>query len=276
MAPQRLLGGGLRLDPGLAQAAIARLAAAMEMTLEAAALGIVRVANAAMVRALRRVSVERGIDGRRCTLLAYGGAGPMHAVEVARGFGIAKVLVPAHSSVFSALGCVSAEMSYSQQRTVRMAAGEWESGRLHEIRQSLRCRLAAPLLAAGCSEADICLEEVAAVRYRGQSYAIEIANPTFEDPERLGQDFLDRHEELYGFATGEPWELVAIRQRAFVSRSRANGRPVVANGDGAGPVKTAFSTFDSAGAVVTPRYDRAGLAAGQALRGPAILQDASS
>ena len=276
MDPQRVLGGGLRLDPGLARDAIASLAADMGMTLEAAARGIVTVANAAMVQALRRITVERGIDGRRCTLLAYGGAGPMHAVEVARAFGISRVVVPAHSSVFSALGCVSAEMSYSQQRTVRMAAGDWQPPRLDKVRHALRRRLAAPLLAAGCGENDMCSEEVAAVRYRGQSYAIEIANPTFDDPERLGRDFLDRHERLYGFATDEPWELVAIRQRVFVPRSPDNGRPAVADGDGSAPVKTAPCTFDSGGALATPRYNRADLAVGSKLGGPAIVEDASS
>ena len=122
MDRERVLGGGLRLDTGAARDALAPLASAMGMSVEAAALGVVKVANAAMLRALRRVTVERGVDGRRCTLLAFGGAGPMHAVALARAFSIAHVVVPAHSSIFSALGCVAAEMSYAQQRTLRMAA----------------------------------------------------------------------------------------------------------------------------------------------------------
>jgi len=276
MDPQRVLGSGLQLDLGLARDVLASLGSDMDMTVEAAALGIVRVADAVMVGALRRVTVERGIDGRRCTLLAYGGAGPMHAVEVARAFGISTVVVPAHSSVFSALGCVSAEMSYSQQRTVRMAVGEWDTRRLDDVRQSLRYRLAAPLMAAGYSDGDICVEEVAAVRYRGQSYAIEIANPMFDDLERLGREFLDLHEKLYGFATDEPWELVSIRQRVSIPRSRDDFRSAVEGGDGSALVKTALCTFKVGGAVPTPRYDRADLAVDRALSGPAIVEDASS
>ena len=274
--PGRILGGGLQLDADLAHSAIARLAAAMGMSSEAAALGIVRVANAAMVTALRRITVERGIDGRACVLIAYGGAGPMHAVDVARAFGISKVVVPAHSSVFSALGCVSAEMSYSQQRTVHMAAGAWQPDRLDQIRQSLRRRLAAPLLAAGCSEDDMRVEEIAAIRYRGQSYAIEIADPCFDDPVLLGRSFLERHEKLYGFATEEPWELVAIRQRVSSPRRAGAIRAAAAHGQGGAPMKTAPCTFDATGAMATPRYDRAGLAAGHMLHGPAIVEDASS
>jgi N-methylhydantoinase A len=276
MDPQQALGRGLQLDLGLARDALAGLASDMDMTVEAAALGVVRVANAAMVQALRRVTAERGIDGRHCTLLAYGGAGPMHAVEVARAFGIAKVVVPAHSSVFSALGCVSAEMSYSQQRTVRMAVGEWDTRRLDDIRQSLRVRLAAPLLAAGYGEDAMRVEEVAAVRYRGQSYAIEIVSPMFDDLERLGRDFLGLHEKLYGFATDEPWELVSIRQRVSMPRSGDDLCSTAVGGDGSAPVKTAPCVFNVAGEVPTPRYDRAGLAAERALSGPAIVADASS
>ena len=86
MSPDRLIGADIRLDVGAAKAIVAPLASAMGTSEEEAALGIVRVANASMLRALRRVTVERGIDGRRCTLLAFGGAGPMHAVELARAF----------------------------------------------------------------------------------------------------------------------------------------------------------------------------------------------
>ena len=147
MAPDRIIGGDIRVDPAAARTAVAPLASAMDMSVEAAALGVVRVANSTMLRALRRVTVERGVDGRQCTLLAFGGAGPMHAVELARAFSIAKVVVPAHSSVFSALGCVSARMSYAQQRTLRMAVDEWDAQRLERAREDLRSRLAAPLAA---------------------------------------------------------------------------------------------------------------------------------
>jgi len=225
-----------------------------------------------MVRALRRITVERGIDGRQCALIAFGGAGPMHAVEVARAFGIAQVLVPANSSMFSALGCVSAEMSYSQQRTLRMAVGDWDGARLDEARRTLRARLAAPLLAAGHGEDEMRVEEVASVRYSGQSYAIEIPGPAYGDPARLGADFLERHEKLYGFATDEPWELVAIRQRVFVPRPLSDSRSAPAGG-GAGPTGTAPCSFGEGEAIPTPRHGRAGLQPDRAISGPAIIED---
>jgi len=272
----RVLGDGLRLDAEAARAAVAGLAREMDMAIEDAALGIVRVADAAMVRALRRITVERGIDGRRCALIAFGGAGPMHAVEVARAFGIARVIVPANSSVFSALGCVGAELAYSQQRTLRMAATDWDAARLAAARAELRARLAAPLVAAGHDAAELAVEEVAAIRYAGQSYAIEINRPAFDDPAALGRAFVARHEALYGFATDEPWELVAIRQRVSVPRA-GEAIPHPAGGDGAAaPARGGLCVFARLGAVETPRHDRVALGADRRIDGPAIVEDVCS
>ena len=276
MDPDRVIGGDIRLDPAAARAAIAPLASAMGTTVEAAALGVVRVANSAMLRALRGVTVERGIDGRRCALLAFGGAGPMHAVELARAFSIARVIVPAHSSVFSALGCVSAKMSYAQQRTLRMAVGDWDVERLDRARQDLKVRLVAPLATAGYGEDEMVVEEVAAVRYSGQSYAIEIANAALDDPVRLSRDFLDRHRALYGFATEEPWELVSIRLRVSVPRTGEEHWPASDTEGEPLPARTLPCTFDAGGPAATPRYDRAGLVAGRPLAGPVVVEDAWS
>ncbi|MBC8242058.1 MAG: hydantoinase/oxoprolinase family protein, partial [Alphaproteobacteria bacterium] len=273
MDPNRVIGGNMKLDIEAARSVLASLAEAMDMTPEAAALGVVRVANSAMVRALRRITVERGIDGRGCILLAYGGAGPMHAVEVARAFGISKVVVPANSSVFSALGCVSAEMSYSQQRTLRMPGNEWDVKSLDEARLSLKERLAGPLKAAGHTDAEMVVVEIAAVRYNGQSYAIEISNPTFDNPDQLGRMFVKRHQALYGFATQEPWELVSIRQHVSIPRSHKNMALANVKAGSNEPVKITNCFFTAQGGVPTPRYNRAGLESNQAIDGPAIIED---
>ena len=277
MDPDQVIGGDIRLDAAAARAAIAPLAATMDMTVEEAALGVVRVANSSMLRALRRVTVERGIDGRQCTLLAFGGAGPMHAVELARAFSIDTVVVPAQSSVFSALGCASAGMSYAQQRTLRMAMDDWDCARLNRARRELKSRLAAPLVAAGYGEGEIEVEEVAAIRYRGQSYAIEIAHAPLGDRTRLDRAFLDRHRALYGFATEEPWELQSIRIRVSAPRTNGGHRPATTVETAVpAPDTTLPCTFDARGPIATPRHARTGLAAGRLLAGPAVVEDAWS
>ena len=273
--PERLLGDGMRLDEPAARAAIDPVAFAMGVDVETAALGIIRVANSAMVRALRRVTVERGIDGRRCTLLAFGGAGPMHAVEVARAFSIAKVVVPAHSGVFSALGCAEAQMSYSRQRTLHMPVAGWDRERLHRTRRELVTRLVAPLAAAGHDASEVTVEEVAAVRYGGQSYAVELSDPPFEDAACMGARFFDRHRSLYGFATEEPWELVSIRTRAFVPRTRGRSAPIQERrGEREqARIRSLPCTFAAGEKTMTPRHDRAALVAGRPLEGPIIVED---
>ena len=142
-------------------------------------------------------------------------------------FGIRRVVVPRFSSVFSAVGCVTAEMSYTQQRTVRMSSAAWEPGRLDRIRADLRGRLAEPFEAVGRAFEML---EVAAIRYSGQSYAVEVRDPAFDRLDALGRQFRERHEAQYGFATDEPWELVAIRTR--FSAPRTNHLPVISGDSG--------------------------------------------
>ncbi len=267
--------GDLHLDVAAARTALSPLAAMLGTGVEQLALGIVRVANAAMARALRRVTVEKGVDGRRCTLVAFGGAGPMHAVELARSFDIGRVVVPRFSSAFSALGCVSAEMSYTQQRTVYMVNTEWRQARLNAIRSELRERLSAHFADADC---DACaLTEFAAIRYSGQSYAVEVTEPALDDPVRLGEQFRARHRTLYGFATDEPWELMTLRITLTAPR-RARPQLTATRHDNVDEVvvRSTPCWFAADGPRETRRYARDALGKGSAVHGPAIIEDAWS
>ena len=135
--PTRRLGGAITLDVAAAEAALAPLAHRLGVSVVELALGVQRVANATMVRALARVTVERGVDGRQCTLLAFGGAGPMHAARLAREFGIGEIVVPRFSSGFSALGCIVADMSYTQQQSVRMLSTHWDADRFGALQDGM-------------------------------------------------------------------------------------------------------------------------------------------
>ncbi len=274
--PERRLGASVRLDSGRAERALAPLARDMGVGVVEAALGVARVVNANMARALRRVTVERGIDGRRCTLLAFGGAGPMHAVELARSFGIERVVVPNLSGVFSALGCLSAEKSYAQQQTVRMAASEWDAEGLVRIRDALVARLGAPLAAAGHAPEEMRVEHIALMRYTGQSYAIEVPAPALEDRRRLDADFRTEHERLYGFAPDEPCELVALRVRVSVPRGLPPLAPGAEDAPSGDAARTAPAWFAPGAPAPTPRHARGALAPGQSIAGPAIVEDAWS
>ncbi len=234
-----------------------------------------RVANAAMVRALARVTVERGVDGRQCTLLAFGGAGPMHAVGLAREFGIADILIPRFSSAFSALGCVVADMSYTQQQAVRLLSHAWDAGRFQALHDGMLATLTEPLARQGHEADAVTVERTALVRYVGQSYAVEVPFALPLDLDRLGADFRRRHHEIYGYATAEEWEMQSLRMRASVPRRTRFGS-VSAPAAAPQPLSVGPCWFEAAAPHPTPRFERDQLPPGWRLDGPAIVEDAWS
>jgi N-methylhydantoinase A len=271
----RRLGGAIALDVELAKAALAPLAKRLGVSVIELALGVQRVANATMVRALARVTVERGVDGRQCTLLAFGGAGPMHAAQLAREFGISEIVVPRFSSGFSALGCIVADMSYTQQQAVRMLSTHWDTDRFANLHDDMLGTLIAPLQRQGHDRAAIAVERTALVRYVGQSYAVEVPFAAPLDLERLGSDFRNRHREIYGYATDEHWEMQSLRLRALVPRRTTLG-PFAAANAMPQPTSIAPCWFEPAAPHDTPRYDRDLLPGGAMIAGPAIVEDAWS
>jgi len=191
------LAGGIVLDLDLARQAIGELAGRLGLTIEECAEGIVRVANSEMIRALRVVTVQRGLDPRRFTLLAYGGAGPLHAAGVAEELGIRSVLVPMTGGVFSALGLAAADRRRDEVQTVLAAEAD----------------LDAATLAGLAGEADQASWDV---RYRGQSFELTVSDSPGAriDPARLRELFERAHEERYGYADPTaPIELVTVRRR---------------------------------------------------------------
>ncbi len=274
LSTKRLLGGTVRLDRDKARAALAGLGSALDTAVQETAIGVYRIANASMARALRRVTVERGVDARGCSLIAFGGAGPMHAVALAREFGIAQVVVPKFSSVFSALGCLTAELSYSEQKTIRMASADWDQAAMDGHCQSMQDRLSAPVLAAGHKAGDIAADHVALIRYSGQSDTVEVAFDLPCDPDALGRDFRAQHDKLYGFATDEPWMLETLRI-TVTARSKSDigdlHEQVLDQSDA--PISVDDCWFDTSGPVPTNRYERGALPVDLALPGPAIIED---
>ncbi|MCC6304673.1 MAG: hydantoinase/oxoprolinase family protein [Rhodobacteraceae bacterium] len=272
--PARPLGGRIHLRPEAARQALAPVAAALGRDIEATALGVVEVAHALMARALRRVSVDRGIDARDCALIAFGGAGPMHACGLADATGIGRIVVPAASGAFSALGCTTATARHVRQHTLRLASRGWS-----EEGFARRCRaVEAETLAALSGEqeaggAGARLERVALVRYAGQSGTVEVALGEDRSAAAIGAGFRAAHRRLYGFATGEEWILEALR----VTASRPRPGPAPAGGcTGARRNLTltpASCRFDGAGARAVPRHWRSDLDPGARLAGPRLIVD---
>jgi N-methylhydantoinase A len=204
------LAGGVELDSRAAESAIAALAAELDLDPIGCAEGILRVANAEMVRAMRVVTVERGIDPRDYALLAFGGAGPLHAAQIADELGIRTILCPRASGVLAALGLVVSRRRRDVQRTVLLTGESLTADAISSTVEELGSQARRALGAA-----DAALEATYELRYRGQSFELPIAGPTSATPEELRQAFEVEHEDRYGYRdTDRPLELVTIRVTA--------------------------------------------------------------
>ncbi|MBS1802449.1 MAG: hydantoinase/oxoprolinase family protein [Acidobacteria bacterium] len=208
--PDHFLGGAMRLDPSRARNALSAIGGNGFASLEHLAEGIVRVANARMESALRRVSVERGFDPRVFTLLAFGGAGPLHACALAHALGIRRVLIPSAPGALSALGILDADLRREFSRTVMLAPG---SSTVAEVFRALESE-ARSVFAS--ESARVILKRSADLRYHGQGYELRIdwsANAVAR--------FHELHAQSYGYSDpARPIEIVTLRVQAIVRRSK--------------------------------------------------------
>jgi N-methylhydantoinase A len=189
------LAGGVRLHPELAREAVSRLAKQLGIEPRRAAEGIVEIADAEMLRAMRTLTVARGIDPRRYALLAFGGAGPLHATAIAEALGIRRILCPSFGGVLSALGLALAAPR-------RDAAGSFEAAQVPRLRERALAELGA----------EAARERVRyALRYRGQSFELPVEASASADGEELRELFEQAHERAYGYRQdGLDVELVTV------------------------------------------------------------------
>ena len=281
LLPDRFLGGRLPLSVEAARRALRPIARAYARLaggdLQRAAASIVRVANVNMERALRVVSVERGHDPRRFTLVAFGGAGPLHACELAEALAIPRVLVPPFPGVLSAFGMAAAPVTHDEvQAFLGPVPADGHGGfakKLERAFAGLEARAKRALAGSG----RIRLRRALDLRYAGQSYelTVPIASPPAGcAPSRFLPAFHRAHRRRYGHLSreGRPVEVVALRVRA-----EAPGTPIASGPPlpkGSGDAKAAllewwpvwFGTMRRAAV-----YDRSLLGAGDRLRGPALV-----
>jgi N-methylhydantoinase A len=224
LAPDSALAGGVDLDAESARTAVAQLGDALGLEELDTAEGIVRVANQEMVRALRVVTVERGVDPRRFALMPFGGAGPMHAAAIAEQLDMSTILCPRASGVLSALGLCASDRRRDSGRTVLLSGEELSADRIADEVAALAERAGEGLHEA---EPRVSYE----MRYRGQAFELSIPGPPRPDPAELGERFAAAHEDRYGYRDPEGLvELVNIRLAMVVPGP--NPRPAAASGPG--------------------------------------------
>jgi N-methylhydantoinase A len=249
-----------------------------------AAEGIMRVANANMERALRVISVQRGHDPRLFTLVAFGGAGPLHACDLADALSIPRLLVPRYPGVLSAFGMAAADVTrdYSQAFLATVGPDDSDGGlaaRLAAAYEALEKRARAEMRAEGRPGDTLPLERAADLRYAGQSH--ELTVPVEEPaPAALLGRFHALHQERYGYSDADSTvEVVTLRLRAVSPVEGPLLEPLAGGGPDATPARIGersvwFST--QGGAVEAAVYDRERLLAGNVLVGPALVLQVDS
>jgi N-methylhydantoinase A len=260
LADGATLGGEVVLRRELAEAALERLGSELGLDALETALGIVRVANAEMTRALRVISVERGLDPREFALVAFGGAGAMHACALADELQIRTLIVPKAAGVLSALGLAISDVRRDYVEALLCPLDELEADRLEgafaELEQRARDHLEDPELA-----------RAADLRYRGQSFELTVDGG---EAERLAERFHERHEQRYGYRMDdEPLELVNVRLTATVRVEKPELREDPFDGEGATSRRRAAFEGDWTEVDV---HDRTRMGAGAEVSGPALVE----
>jgi N-methylhydantoinase A len=277
------LGGRMRLDRGLALAALARLGERLGMEAEEVAVGVFRIINSQMADLIRKSTIEQGHDPRECVLVAYGGAGPTHAVFYGHDIGVRAILVLADSTVFSAEGMLTCDITHTAEasRVVGTPFTQDSLAALTARFEALEARVIGQFAAEGAALEEVSLARTIGVRFRQQVQALEVDVDAGTLDGSAGERILERFIERYGQVYGEGALLLgggnevelhrvvgtrAIEPVAFPEHELEGPDPAAAlKGE-----RSAY--FEPAGFIATRVYDGHALRAGNVVEGPAIIE----
>jgi N-methylhydantoinase A len=281
---QSFLGGEFRLDVEAARRAVEdHLAIPLGIGVEEAALAVRRIANAVMAQAMRLITVERGYDPREFVYIPYGGAGPVHAVELARDLEIPQVVLPPLPGVFSAFGMLVSDVVEDVQGPVNRNAADIEpaafAAQLAELEEQARSRLR--LEGTGKGEVVVSVERFADCCYLGQGESMLVEVPADAaragKVEQIARNFVEAHQRQWNFSlTGRPVRIVNLRVRAIarigsLASTTGERRPA----GSPQPAGAARIRADD-GWMEMPRYRRDALRAGDRIAGPAVIEEPST
>lgn len=284
LAAENFLGGDMKLDVEAARRVITTLADQLGRTPEETAEGALTVLNSNMANAIRSRTVQKGIDPRDFMLSGFGGAGPLHAAEVAGMLGVRRVLIPPHPGITSAMGLLTADLEYHALRTAFAVKGAVDHARLTGLFDNMEAELNGIFDRDGVPDAKRRMLREGDLRYVGQGYELKIDMPdgVLDDAalEQVWQDFHDRHRAEYGHAfEASPIEIVTIKVRGLGDVDKLGTPPEISVTGDATPVgqgRCVFRIAEELQTFDTPYYDRASLPVGHNMDGPAILLQTDS
>ena len=280
--PVALLDGRLKVDAAAARAAIVeKVAQPLKLTLEEAAEGVIRIANANMSRAIRSVSTERGYDLSQFALFAYGGAGPLHASEVAAECGIPTVIVPQEPGTLCARGMLLTDISFDFVRSeiAEVTAATWQH--VCKLYAEMEQEAQAWLARERVPQSEQSFRYHIDARYQGQNFEVIVAmqRVAADGMARFVGAFAAAHQREYGYdVPGRAVEIVNCRLQAVGNVAKAPLREIATTGDVASAVTGRREVYMGArhGWLDTPVHARARLPAGAQLAGPALIEEMSS
>lgn len=276
--PDYFLGGKLDLNQKAAYEALEALGEEIGMSTKEAAESVLQITNNNMHNALSAELVERGHDPHQFAMVSFGGAGPLHAAELARKAGISNIVVPVHPGVASATGLVMADGRVDYEQTMAMRSDQYDLSQIEDLFESLTQRAVDDLEREGFEgETDVSM--AMGMRYLGQNYEIEVpvgfGEVTEETLQGLFDQFHERHEHLYGFQNAdEVIEIISFKSTAQQPRSSPPLEELT-EGDST-PKDTRKVYFEETGTVSADIYDRDQLGRNATAAGPAIIEDTDS
>ena len=284
LAPDRFLGGEMKLDLAAARTAIdRRIATPLGLDPIEAADGILRIAATKMAHMVRWVTTERGLDAADFVMIAYGGAGPLHAAMIARELRIGKVIIPHAPGHFSAYGMLFADLRRDFVNTWFRPLADASFDDMEALYGAMEMQGADDLARGREMTVGLAIQRSADMRYVGQEHAVTVDIPTdlfkAKDRDSIKRRFDAVHETRYGYsAPSEKAEIVSLRSATIGLMRKPGLEPIVI---GAAAPDAAFRGnrpvyFSNAGVVATPTYDRALLKAGNRIPGPALIEEHAS
>ena len=274
--PHYFLGGEIPVSIELARQATEPIAAALGVTVDEAALGIIRLANANMINALKLVSVRRGYDPRDYAMIAFGGGGAMHAAALATELHVGTVIVPPAPAHFSAWGMLMTDPMQDFIQTALTSARPENQERIASIFADMEAEARQFFANAGYDGGQVTTERYGDMRYHGQEHTVQVPFPADPvDVDAVNEAFHALHERAYTFRLESPTEIVNFHLVARVAIPKPSLTGTVTTGSGR-PKGRRLVDFDESGRLETTIYERADLIPGEPVEGPAVIEEPAS
>ena len=268
------LGGRMTLNKSRSAAALGVLGDQLDLNLTEISLGVLKVINSNMERAVRKVSLERGYDPRDFTLVAFGGSGPIHSCELASELSIPRVLVPQYPGVLSALGVAIADVEKDYVQTIMLSEEKFDYNLIQKLFEPMKENGLYDLEREGFNQSEIIIQKLLDVRYRGQSFELTIECPEYEKTfiTDMKNTFNKYHFERFGYNDEtQTIEVVNLRLRVVGVTNKIEMNPIETTNRIAQASGSADIGFVNAGLLDSKIYERSKLVPGNYFQGPSLV-----